>query len=68
MMPFQKFIVLSASMIAVAGCSGSIYQKEEVTVVSVPKPATYCYRSLANVDCYEEPVPEKERTLLIPTE
>ncbi|KLN61576.1 hypothetical protein WH96_04265 [Kiloniella spongiae] len=60
--------LIGTAFIVSGGCSKNTYQKEEVVVVSEPRPATYCYRSLANVDCYEEPVPEDERTLLVPVE
>ncbi|WP_085909243.1 hypothetical protein [Kiloniella majae] len=64
---FQSALIL-AIVLVLNGCSQNAFQKEEVVVVSEPTPTTYCYRSLANVDCYEEPVPEEERTLLVPVE
>ncbi|WP_120497220.1 hypothetical protein [Kiloniella sp. EL199] len=60
--------LMLAGIIVLGGCAQNAFQKEEVVVVSKPTPTTYCYRSLANVDCYEEPVPEDERTLLVPVE
>ncbi|MFD2206002.1 hypothetical protein [Kiloniella antarctica] len=57
-----------AVFVLVFGCSGVFVEKEPVRVISAPQTTTYCYRSLANVDCYEQPVPGDERTLLIPTE
>ena len=57
-----------SAFILVLGCSGGFMKKEPVRVITTPQTTTYCYRSLANVDCYEQPVPEDERTLLIPTE
>ena len=68
MITVSRSLFLAGCMVTVVGCSQNMFQKEEVIIVSVPKPATYCYRSLANVDCYEEPVPERERTLLIPVD
>ncbi|KKJ78204.1 hypothetical protein WH95_02375 [Kiloniella litopenaei] len=63
----QSFFTLLV-IVTLSGCGQNVFQKEEVVVVSKPQPTTYCYRSLANVDCYEQPVPEEERTLLVPVE
>ncbi len=67
-MGYQRAVLVALAFFSVAGCSGGFMEKEPVRVISAPQAATYCYRSLANVDCYEHPVPEDERTLLIPTE
>ncbi len=61
-----KAVFVTSTFLVLAGCSGGFMQKEPVRVISAPQATTYCYRSLANVDCYEHPVPEDERTLLIP--
>ncbi len=68
MTSFFQLVLMLAMIFVLSSCSRNAFQKEEVVVVSEPKPTTYCYRSLANVDCYEEPVPEEERTLLVPVE
>jgi hypothetical protein len=65
---FFQLVLMLAMIFVLSSCSRNAFQKEEVVVVSEPTPTTYCYRSLANVDCYEEPVPEDERTLLVPVE
>ncbi|MEH6631162.1 MAG: hypothetical protein V7776_10055 [Halopseudomonas aestusnigri] len=67
-MGYHKVVLGASAFFIVVGCSGGFMEKEPVRVISAPQTATYCYRSLANVDCYEHPVPEDERTLLIPTE
>ncbi|WP_157230921.1 hypothetical protein [Kiloniella laminariae] len=56
--------VLGGVLLGLAGCSTQRTAPEEITIIYAAEPAAYCYRSLANVDCYEQPVPEKERTLL----
>ena len=63
-----KSIFISVVVVTLSGCGQNAFQEKEVVVVSTPQPTTYCYRSLANVDCYEQPVPEQERTLLVPVE
>ncbi len=68
MTSFFQLVLMLAMIFVLSSCSRNAFQKEEVVVVSEPTPTTYCYRSLANVDCYEEPVPEEERTLLVPVE
>ncbi|MCZ4279634.1 hypothetical protein O4H49_02515 [Kiloniella laminariae] len=57
-------LVLGGVLLGLAACSTQKADPEEITIIYASEPAAYCYRSLANVDCYEQPVPEKERTLL----
>ncbi len=46
-------VVLAAAGLP-AGCGGDV----------APSQAMYCYKTLANVDCYNEPVPQDARRLV----
>lgn len=46
-------VVLAAAGLP-AGCGGDVS----------PSQAMYCYKTLANVDCYSEPVPQDARRLV----
>ncbi|MBM3546324.1 MAG: hypothetical protein FJX54_05200 [Alphaproteobacteria bacterium] len=65
MTPFLRPVLLVVPLLALAGCYGNPvsrhfeWQRHQETVEFAPEPL-YCYKTLAQVDCYAQPLDRRE--------